>query len=182
MTSSGICHVSCWNSCQCIKLTASSISIRSDLQFTVKMPIYGIIRFVALVSVFAAMVSGVDHTSQGPPGGGNQGPPGSASPTQFQNSAQQAQATKERAASIASELYGTLRSIAFPAGQNPGRIDNRFLLQMPGTVLNYFNYFPGKDYVKFVQVQWMHAYCNMVYLVASEYLYSKLMYVTIFDN
>ena len=111
------------------------------------MPIHGIIHFVALVSVFAAVVSGADDSSQGPPGSG--------STTQFQNSAQQAQATKERAASIASELYGTLRSIAFPAGQNPGRIDNRFLLQMPGTVLNYFNYFPGKDYVKFVQVQWI---------------------------
>ena len=114
------------------------------------MAIYAIIRFVALVSMFAAIVSGAgDPQPTGKAGG--------SSSSQSKDSAQQAQETKERAASIASQLYGTLRNIAFPVGQNPGRIDNRFLLQMPGTVLNYFNYFPGKDYVKFVQVQRMHA-------------------------
>ena len=88
-----------------------------------------VVRLFVVVSVLAGFVSG-------------------------QSSAEQAQAAKERAGSIANQLYGTLKNIAFPAGstQKPGRIDNRFLLQMPGTVLNYFDYFPGKEYTKFVQV------------------------------
>ena len=57
-------------------------------------------------------------------------------------------------ADIADELYGTLRKIVFPTGssQNSGPLENRFLMLMPGKVLNYFDYFPGKEYTKFIQV------------------------------
>ncbi len=65
----------------------------------------------------------------------------------------QADAARRNAAGIANELYGTLRNIAFPAGNVPAtEIENRFLMLMPGKVLNYFDYFPGKEYTKFIQV------------------------------
>ncbi len=65
----------------------------------------------------------------------------------------QAEVGRRRAASIANELYGTLRNVAFPSGTNPRtEIENRFLMLMPGKVLNYFDYFPGKEYTKFIQV------------------------------
>lgn len=65
----------------------------------------------------------------------------------------QTDAASRRASSIANELYGTLRNIAFPAGNIPKtEIENRFLMLMPGKVLNYFDYFPGKEYTKFIQV------------------------------
>ncbi len=65
----------------------------------------------------------------------------------------QADAARRKAAGVANELYGTLRNIAFPAGNVPAtEIENRFLMLMPGKVLNYFDYFPGKEYTKFIQV------------------------------
>lgn len=65
----------------------------------------------------------------------------------------QTDAAKRRATSIANQLYATIRNIAFPAGSiKRTEIENRFLTLMPGKVLNYFDYFPGKDYTKFVEV------------------------------
>ena len=71
-----------------------------------------------------------------------------------ESSQDQAYLAKQRTLDIANDLYGTLRNIAFPAGNavSPGEIENRFLLLMPGKVLNYFDYFPGKEYTKFIQV------------------------------
>ena len=85
---------------------------------------------VALACVLAAIVSGL------------------------KSSQDQAYDAKERVLNIANELYGTLRNIAFPAGNvlSTGLIENRFLMLMPGKVLNYFDYFPGKEYTKFIQV------------------------------
>lgn len=53
-------------------------------------------------------------------------------------------------------LYDLIRSIAFPESPaldvNQHNLDNRFLLLMPGKVLNYFDYYPGREYTKFIQV------------------------------
>lgn len=57
---------------------------------------------------------------------------------------------------MASGLYDTIRKIAFPTSPNltegASGEDNRFILMMPGKVLNYQDYFPGEKYTKFVQV------------------------------
>ena len=58
-----------------------------------------------------------------------------------------------RAFETASGLYITLRDVVFPQHKlNTDRVENRFLLLMPGKVLNYFDYYPGRDYVNFLQV------------------------------
>ena len=68
---------------------------------------------------------------------------------------QRAQAS-ESARKTTAALYDLLRGIAFP--QSPAldtqatNEDNRFILLMPGKVLNYFDYYPGKEYTKFIQV------------------------------
>ena len=50
-------------------------------------------------------------------------------------------------------LYSTLRSVAFPQPKTgTGILESRFLLIMPGKVLNYFDYQPGSDYINFIQV------------------------------
>jgi len=53
-------------------------------------------------------------------------------------------------------LYITLRNIAFPQDplSNDRHLTSRFLLLMPGKVLNYFDYYPGKEYTTFIQVRW----------------------------
>ena len=62
----------------------------------------------------------------------------------------------ENARQTTAALYDLLRGIAFP--QSPTldthatNEDNRFILLMPGKVLNYFDYYPGKEYTKFIQV------------------------------
>ena len=68
---------------------------------------------------------------------------------------QRAEAT-ENARKITAALYDLMRSIAFP--QSPTldaqatNENNRFILLMPGKVLNYFDYYPGREYTKFIQV------------------------------
>ena len=93
-----------------------------------------VVRLVTLVYVFGATVSG-DVTSS-----------------------QLAQEANTKANDIANQLYGTLKNIAFPTGNavSSGIIENRFLLLMPGKVLNYFDYFPGKEYTKFILVSYPH--------------------------
>ena len=64
-------------------------------------------------------------------------------------------AQSERASAVTSNLYSTLRNIAFPEPQGSGtssQIDGRFLLMMPGKVLNYFDFYPGRGYTRFTQV------------------------------
>ena len=68
---------------------------------------------------------------------------------------QRAEAT-ENARKTTAALYDLLRGIAFP--QSPTldtqatNENNRFILLMPGKVLNYFDYYPGREYTKFIQV------------------------------
>ena len=54
------------------------------------------------------------------------------------------------------DLYATIRAIAFPRSpeldEYESNVDNRFVLMLPGKILNYFDYFPGPDYMKFIQV------------------------------
>lgn len=53
----------------------------------------------------------------------------------------------------ANALYNTLRSIAFPQSPSLSQTtDSRFILMVPGKVLNYFDYYPGGEYTKFIQV------------------------------
>ena len=64
------------------------------------------------------------------------------------------QSSSDVAFGTASGLYTTLRNVVFPKHELDSNkpIANRFLLLMPGKVLNYFDYFPGRDYVNFIQV------------------------------
>ena len=66
----------------------------------------------------------------------------------------QSQNGEEKASQITSGLYVTLRNVAFPDHQlsDTTEIDSRFLMLMPGKVLNYFDYFPGSEYTSFIQV------------------------------
>ena len=57
-----------------------------------------------------------------------------------------------KASKLADGLYSTLRSIAFPEVHQMAGVDGRFLLLMPGKVLNYFDYYPGTEYTNFIQV------------------------------
>ena len=62
----------------------------------------------------------------------------------------------QRAERSASGLYDTIRSIASPNSANlrsgATKLDGRFILMMPGKVLNYQDYHPGPEYTEFVQV------------------------------
>ena len=52
-------------------------------------------------------------------------------------------------------LYNLIRSIAFPESptlDDSPNLESRFILLMPGKVLNYFDYYPGREYTKFIQV------------------------------
>ncbi len=53
-------------------------------------------------------------------------------------------------------LYATIRAIAFPKSpqldEYATNVDTRFILMVPGKVLNYFDYHPGPDYTNFIQV------------------------------
>ncbi len=51
-------------------------------------------------------------------------------------------------------LYTAIRNVAFPEHKlsDETGVENRFILLMPGKVLNYFDYFPGKDYTDFILV------------------------------
>lgn len=63
------------------------------------------------------------------------------------------QTAAQKATQSALGLYDTIRSIASPgtAVQN-AKLDSRFILMMPGKVLNYQDYHPGPEYTEFVQV------------------------------
>lgn len=72
---------------------------------------------------------------------------------------QQGSAAAKQAEKSASTLYDTLRRIAFPsspdlAAENT-KADGRFILMMPGKVLNYQDYHPGPEYTEFIQVSTM---------------------------
>ena len=53
-------------------------------------------------------------------------------------------------------LYATIRGIAYPKSpeldEYATNVDTRFILMMPGKVLNYFDYHPGPDYTNFIKV------------------------------
>ena len=63
----------------------------------------------------------------------------------------------DRSEQMVNDLYATIRAVAFPKFpelvESASNIDARFILMLPGKILNYFDYYPGKDYVKFIQVQ-----------------------------
>ena len=69
---------------------------------------------------------------------------------------QQRSEAEENGRKMTASLYNLLRGIAFP--QSPAldakaaNVDNRFILLMPGKVLNYFDYYPGREYTRFIQV------------------------------
>ena len=70
-------------------------------------------------------------------------------PVECQNKAQIAERS-------ASGLYDTIRRIAFPKSPELNqdvKSDSRFILMMPGKILNYQDYHPGKEYMEFVQVR-----------------------------
>lgn len=73
-----------------------------------------------------------------------------------EDTSEQQTESQNKAFEITSSLYTSLRNLVFPehklTSNAGGGIQNRFLLLMPGKVLNYFDYFPGKDYVNFIQV------------------------------
>ena len=62
----------------------------------------------------------------------------------------------QQAEKSASALYDTIRRIAFPASPDLAdektKPDGRFILMMPGKVLNYQDYHPGQEYTEFIQV------------------------------
>ena len=62
----------------------------------------------------------------------------------------------QRAERSVSGLYDTIRSIASPNSANlqngATTLDGRFILMMPGKVLNYQDYHPGPEYTEFIQV------------------------------
>ena len=67
----------------------------------------------------------------------------------------QRDAALDHAKQTTAALYDLIRSISFPESpvlDNQQNVDNRFILLMPGKVLNYFDYYPGREYTKFIQV------------------------------
>ena len=75
---------------------------------------------------------------------------------QSHTSSGQADNEVEQGRRTTAKLYNLIRSIAFPESPaldvNQHNLDNRFILLMPGKVLNYFDYYPGREYTKFIQV------------------------------
>ena len=82
-----------------------------------------------------------------------------------QTSTQQREAALDSAKKTTAALYDLIRSIAFPESptlDNQRDEDNRFILLMPGKVLNYFDYYPGREYTKFIQV------CVLLYTTTNQ--------------
>ena len=74
-----------------------------------------------------------------------------------QTSTEQREDAQKKALDITAGLYITLRNVAFPGHDledESRNLDGRFLMLMPGKVLNYFDYYPGTDYTNFIQVSW----------------------------
>ena len=69
----------------------------------------------------------------------------------------QQQSPAKQAERSVSALYDTIRRIAFPASpdlqKDKTKADGRFILMMPGKVLNYQDYHPGPEYTEFIQVR-----------------------------
>lgn len=72
-----------------------------------------------------------------------------------QTSGSQQKDGEDRAFQITSGLYTTLRNVAFPNHKlsDNTAVESRFLMLMPGKVLNYFDYYPGREYTNFIQVR-----------------------------
>ena len=66
------------------------------------------------------------------------------------------QSQTNHAQETASYLYDAIRKVAFPQSpkldEDQPNVDNRFILMMPGKVLNYFDYYPGQEYTELIQV------------------------------
>ena len=72
-----------------------------------------------------------------------------------EDSSTQLEQATDRALTITSQLYETVRNIAFPQHRldaDENILDSRFLMLMPGKVLNYIDYHPGDEYAKFSKV------------------------------
>ena len=69
------------------------------------------------------------------------------------SSADEYQKQQRNARSITQGLYVTLRNIIYPGELQDinDPVQTRFLLLTPGKPLNYFDYFPGKEYTSFIQ-------------------------------
>ena len=83
---------------------------------------------------------------------------------QQSGSSSQEKTATEKAFDITQNLYIALREIAFSGGKiNEDNLKSRFLLLMPGKVLNYADYYPGKDYINFINVSRLHS-CQVTLL------------------
>jgi hypothetical protein len=72
----------------------------------------------------------------------------------------------DRAGQMVRNLYATIRAIAFPKSpqldEYATNVDTRFILMVPGKVLNYFDYHPGPDYTNFIQVNCALKICDII--------------------
>lgn len=96
------------------------------------------------------------------------------------NTDQQRTEATENARQTTAALYDLIRGIAFP--QSPTldtqatNQNNRFILLMPGKVLNYFDYYPGREYTKFIQVQLIACKPAWLWLLYSRKLVKFVAY------
>ena len=65
----------------------------------------------------------------------------------------------QKSSYILANLYSTLRNIAFPKSPYSAgdATHNRFVFMSPGTVLNYYDYYPGDEYTASVKAKNMSA-------------------------
>ena len=75
---------------------------------------------------------------------------------QCESSEDQQSAALYRGRKTTAALYDLIRGLVFPESPaldlNQQNVDNRFVLLMPGKILNYYDYYPGREYTKFIQV------------------------------
>ena len=71
-----------------------------------------------------------------------------------ESSSRQATDAENKAFETTRNLYTAIRNIAFPEHELSDQtgVEDRFILLMPGKVLNYFDYYPGRDYTDFILV------------------------------
>ena len=66
------------------------------------------------------------------------------------------QSAVDKAQQMMNGLYSSIRSIANPGSpeldEDERNVATRFILLMPGKILNYHDYFPGDEYIRFIQV------------------------------
>lgn len=79
--------------------------------------------------------------------------------SQTPTSKSQGKVGEDKAFEVTSGLYTTLRNVAFPNHKltDDTPVESRFLMLMPGKVLNYFDYYPGSEYTNFIKVSELHA-------------------------